>query len=421
MKHKSTLRYQLNSIFLYIAGLVLTMPVMAMQMDHAMQRDSSLPKVCRNKNAIPSMQCASATSSHFDNKGTLWVSWYDSGHIYLSQSMDKGKSFKPAIVVNRSPELVYADGENRPKLAFGNNGEIYVSWTQKLTEKRFSGHIRFSRSVDNGKTFSVPLTVNDHLAVTSHRFDSMAVNQNGDIYIAWLDKRDLLAAKQAGKAYNGSAIYYALSTDNGKSFLNNTKIADTSCECCRTAIAIDTDQLPVIVWRHIFGDNIRDHAIVKFSQKNSPGVMKRLSYDKWHIEGCPHHGPSISIAEDGIYHTTWFNNAPDSHGLFYANSKDQTGSFSKPMSFGDYDKSASHAHVLSLGKHVYITWKEFDGKQSSVFVIRSSDSGQSWSKAERLASSSSTVDYPFLITDNKSVYVSWHKLGEKYQLIKVAE
>ena len=96
-----------------------------------------------------------------------------------------------------------------------------------------------------------------------------------------------------------------------------------------------------------------------------------MSHDNWQIKGCPHHGPAISIADDGVYHITWFNNAPDSHGLFYVSSVNKAANFSTPLNFGDYEKSASHPDVLSLGKHVYIVWKEFDGKISLItgFVI----------------------------------------------------
>jgi len=380
----------------------------------------AIPKVCKKSAAMPTLRCAQTTTAAFDKQGTLWVAWYNTGHVYLSRSTDKGKTFNQPVTVNRIPENVYARGENRPKIAFGNRGEIYLSWTQKLTQKRFSGHIRFSRSVDGGQHFSDPLTVNDHREVTSHRFDALAVNDNGDIYIAWLDKRDLLAAKKAGKKYNGAALYYALSTDGGKTFHKNKKIADNSCQCCRVVMAMDKQQLPVIVWRHIFGDNIRDHGIVTFSQSDQANKPKRLSFDKWHIEGCPHHGPAISIADDGVYHITWFNNAPDSHGLFYVNSVNNAHSFSTPLNFGDYDKSAAHPHVLSLGKHVYIVWKEFDGKQSTLNIMQSGNAGKSWSPATKLATTRSASDHPFLIKNGQEVYVSWHRVGDEYHLIRVS-
>lgn len=261
---------------LLCVGLVLSQPGVAMKMNHSKDKQA-LPNSCKKKSLIPSIRCTATTSAHFDKQGILWVAWYASGHVYVSRSSDKGQSFNPPVIVNRSPELVYAKGENRPKLAFGSKGEIYISWTQKLTEKRFSGHIRFARSLDGGKHFSDPITVNDHLGVTSHRFDALAVNEKGDIYIAWLDKRDLLAAKKLNKKYNGAALYYAVSTNAGKSFRKNKKIADSSCQCCRVAMAMNNRELPVIVWRHIYGDNIRDHGIVNFVKRDLAAKPKRLS------------------------------------------------------------------------------------------------------------------------------------------------
>ena len=393
----------------------------AEQGGHEHKKNKNHSKVCSDISVAPDLKCALAPTAAFDRNGRVWVVWGYAGHVYINHSDDQGQTFSQPVTVNRVPEFIYAKGENRPKIAFGPSNEIYISWTQKLTEKRFSGHIRFSRSLDEGKSYSGPLIVNDHREITSHRFDAMAVNNKGHIYIAWLDKRDLLAAKKAGNKYNGAALYYALSTDGGKSFHKNRKIADNSCQCCRVAMAIDNKQLPVIVWRHIFDKNIRDHGIVTFSKMDEANKPIRLTHDNWHIEGCPHHGPAISIADDDVYHVTWFNNAPEHHGLFYANSFDKAVSFSTPISVGDYKKSAAHSHVLGLGKQVYIVWKEFDGEQSSLYLMHSSDSGKSWSSNKQLATTSAATDHPFLINDKNNIYISWHRTGEEYKLLHVTK
>lgn len=415
LNQKKTFR----NFFYLCLGLVIFISGCAQIGGHANHKQA-MTKKCKNSTGLSTLQCASTASASFDKQGILWVAWFDAGHVYVSRSADKGQTFNLPVTVNRIPENVYAKGENRPKIAFGTKGEIYLSWTQKLSQKRFSGHIRFSRSIDGGEHFFDPITVNDHREITSHRFDALAVNDKGYIYVAWLDKRDLLAAKKAGKKYNGAALYYALSTDAGKTFRKNKKIADNSCQCCRVVMAMDKEQLPVIVWRHIFGDNIRDHGIVTFSQANQVNKLKRLSHDNWHIEGCPHHGPAISIADDDVYHVTWFNNAPDSHGLFYANSTNKAVSFSTPLNFGNYEKSAGHPHVLSLAKDVYIVWKEFDGKQSTLYLMQSNNSGKSWSSPRQLATTSSVSDHPFLTNDGQQVYVSWHRIGEEYRLIQIS-
>ena len=382
---------------------------------HAMH-GAATPTVCAKPDALASLRCGRAPSAVFDSNGRLWLAWVFAGHVYVNFSDNKGKTLSSPVVVNTVPEKIAARGENRSKIVIDKNGNVYVSWTQKL-HKRYSGHIRFSRSINGGKNFSDPITVNDHLEITSHRFESLAVNEEGDIFIAWLDKRDKLASKEKGKDYIGAAVYFAISKDGGKTFQHNKKVVDHSCECCRTAMAIDRDGLPVILWRHIFGKNTRDHALVKLTAYDQVGEVMRASFDNWQVDGCPHHGPSISISNEGVYHLTWFNNAIERHGLFYANTKDQGQTFSKAINFGNYKASAAHPQVMSLGNKVYLLWKEFDGKQSSLLSMQSSDKGKSWSAPRILLQTTSANDHPFLIRDGEQVYAAWHRRGKDYRLL----
>src|SRR5690606_23570859 len=131
-----------------------------------------------------------------------------------------------------------ADGENRPKIAFGPRDEIYVSWTSPSSEK-FTGDIRFTRSLDGGKSWSAPAVVHRDRQLITHRFESMLVDGAGRIWVAWIDKRDLGKAEAAGQEYAGAAIYYAYSDDRGATWRGDYKLADHSCECCRIALALD--------------------------------------------------------------------------------------------------------------------------------------------------------------------------------------
>ena len=355
-----------------------------------------------------------AVTSFFDENGKLWLASIRDHHVYVSYSDDHGVTRSAPVKVNVEPENILGDGENRPKLIV-REGIVYVSYTQGLA-KPMTGDIRFSRSTDGGRSFSTPITVNDNHDVISHRFDSMGVNGNGHIYIAWLDKRDLHAAQKSGEKYSGAAIYYAMSDDGGVSFRPNVKIADHVCECCRTAMAIDSDGYPVVTWRHIYETNIRDHALVKLDGKMAP---VRVSRENWEIAACPHHGPSISIASDDVYHVSWFSNAPEQHGLFYTHSTDQGKTFSKPLNFGNAEAQPAHPYVFSSGKRVYLVWKEFDGERTHILGMHSSDGGKSWSAAEKLAATSDVSDSPLLISDSNRVYLSWNTKNEGYRLIEI--
>jgi len=358
-----------------------------------------------------------AVTATFDAKGRLWLASVKDGHVMVSHSDNQGKTFSTPVLVNPELEFVAADGENRPKILVAGNGNIYVSYTQSM-ETPFAGNVRFSRSVDGGKSFSTPVTVNDNLEPFTHRFDSMGINERGQIYIAWLDKRDASDANKKGEKYSGIAVYYAVSDDEGKSFRANIKAADHSCECCRVAMAMDTDGTPVIAWRQIYGKNVRDHAMLRLDGKSQP---VRVSNDNWEVDACPHHGPAISIASDGVYHFVWFNNAPERHGLFYAYSSDQGKNFSVPMNFGNFKAQASHPYVLSLGQRVFIAWKEFDGEAGGIYLMRSSDGGKSWSMPRKIASTADASDHPWLIADGEKAYLSWNTLAEGYRLVALAD
>ena len=147
--------------------------------------------VCSDPALPARLNCAPAPSARFDHNGRLWLVWSHGGHVYVNHSDDQGKSFSSPVIVNRKPEAISARGENRPKIMPARDGRIFVSWIMPL-EKRFSGHVRFSVSNDGGEHFSDPIIVNDNLDITGHRFEGMAVNAKGEVFIAWLDKRDRL-------------------------------------------------------------------------------------------------------------------------------------------------------------------------------------------------------------------------------------
>lgn len=358
-----------------------------------------------------------SASAAFDAKGRLWLATVKDGSVWVSHSENRGQSFGTPVRVNATPEHVAAEGENRPKIIAAANDHVYVSWTQSLAQP-FSGDVRFARSIDGGQTFSLPVTVNDNRELITHRFETMAMDQHGWIHLVWLDKRDQNTAVARGEKYAGLAVYHAVSKNDGVTFSTNKNIADHSCECCRTALAVDSDGTPVAFWRHIFGKNIRDHAMRRLDGK-SPLI--RVTHDQWEVEGCPHHGPALAIGSDGTYHFTWFTDAPAQPGLFYSRSKDRGRSFSLPMHFGNPEAQAAHPYVLSQGTQVHLVWKEFDGTKTTVRALVSRNHGASWSAPQTIATATSASDHPLLISEGNRVYLAWNTEKEGFRLIEIPE
>jgi len=384
--------------------------------DKKMSHKHEKKGVCADTKAPPLSKCADTVTATFDNKGVLWAVWTNNQAIYVQSSTDKGKNFTAPMLVNAKPEAVAAENESRPKIKVDAKGNIYLTWVIMLDKKR-SSYVRFSRSTDGGKSFSTPVTVNDDLQVIRHRFDSLAVGKNGEIFVVWLDARDYEAAKKAGKEVKGLSLYYTVSTDGGKHFAPNKSIADHVCECCRIDTAVAPDNTPVVVWRHIFEGGIRDHALVKFKDWQTPYAPQRLSKEQWQIDACPHHGPALSISDSGIYHAVWFSGAANKQGLFYAYSTDGGKSFSESVNFGK--EGTSHPYVLALNKQVFITWQHFDGKVNRAFIMTSNDEGKTWSTPEIIAQTAEMADEPFLVSDEQNVYLSWQSAQKDYQLIAI--
>lgn len=364
---------------------------------------------------MPSLQCAKAPSASFGPDGKLWLAWVFSGHVYVQHSVDHGKTFTQPLSVNRVPEKIAARAENRAKIQLDKKGNIYLSWTQSLN-KPYTGNIRFSRSLDGGQSFSQPITVNDDRQEISHRFDALAVSDDGHVFISWLDKRDAQTAREQNKDYIGGALYYSYSDNQGQSFSKNMNLSDNSCVCCRIAMDLDNDNLPVIAWRDIYGNDvnnqIRDHSLLTFSSAQQPAKKIRLSNEQWNIDGCPHHGPALDVDSNNVIHSTWFNDTDSDHVLFYGNSANDY----KAFGFGQVDKQSAHPFVQALGETVYLVWKEFDGKETAILMKTSKDSGISWSKPTTVITTKGSSDHPLLVKNSGNVYLSWHSTIEGYCL-----
>lgn len=361
------------------------------------------------------------TSAAVDKEGRLWVVTKEAAggeqFVVLQTSADMGKTWSPPRRIQQESEPIAARGEERPKIAFGNRGEIYIAYTKPVAKPHI-GEIRFVRSLDGGRTFSKPVTVHANRDAITHAFGSMIVDRAGRIYIAWIDGRGAEEAKARRASYAGSALYYAVSIDGGATFKGDYKVADHTCECCRISLALNPAGNPVALWRHVFSPNIRDHALAGLTPDGKPQPVARATFDDWRINACPHHGPSVAYAPDGTRHQVWFNGKEgDDGGVLYATAA-PAGKLSKPVSLGT--AQASHADVAVHGKHIAVVWKQFDGQSTAILARLSDDGGATWLE-KALARTSAESDKPYLITSLAGIVLVWHTQNEGIRAIRTGK
>ena len=346
-----------------------------------------------------------------DEDGRLWLAKVENQRLLVSWSKDEGRSFSSPAVVTPEPENILVDGENRPKIAVARDGTLLLTWIQSLPQK-YSGNVRFARSIDSGQTFTVPITLNDDGRITSHRFDSLAIDGDGRVVVTWLDARDRDAAKERGEDYAGVSLYSRQSFDNGGSFGRNRKFQEHTCECCRTALTWTKDG-PVVLWRNIYGTNTRDFAIANLDK----GGVRRVARDEWQIDACPHNGGSLATDRRGQLHLVWFTNGTARQGLFYKRIDGQWES--QPFPIGNPAAQANHASVVAAGETIILTWREFDGHVYSAQMMYSNDSGESWSEPLRLMESDGATDYPVPLIGGRKVLVVWNTAKEGLRILPI--
>ena len=352
----------------------------------------------------------------FDAQGVLWAVHKDGGHIAVSRSDDAGRTWSKPMRVNNVIEPTDSGADARPKIALGAGGEIYVTWTRPLG-KPYTGEIRFARSLDGGRSFSNPLTVHADRQEITHRFDSVAVNNKGQVFVAWIDKRDgVVAARRGpGPEYRGAAVYYAVSDNRGASFRGDYKLAEHSCECCRIALRPQEDGSVLAMWRHVFAPNIRDHALARMTPEGRAGEVRRVTFDDWRVDVCPHHGPSLDMDANGRLHAVWFTQAPKNSGVFYGRLRD--GGVDLQRRIGG--ATAEHADLAVSGNRVAVAWKEFDGTHSRLRAMLSDDAGEHWRERE-LAATAEASDHPRVLLRAGAFHVFWNTRREPLLTVALA-
>ncbi len=146
------------------------------------------------------------------NRDHIFVLWQEiifsggshGGEILFSRSIDRGQSFSEPLNLSNTPagagkgRLTFQRWDNGSlDLAVDREGTIYATWTE------YEGSLQISRSIDDGKSFSEPVTVagdDDSPA----RGPSIAITSDDIIHMVWAVGED-----RAGD------IHYTHSTGNG--------------------------------------------------------------------------------------------------------------------------------------------------------------------------------------------------------------
>ncbi|MCM3869875.1 MAG: glycoside hydrolase [Pyrinomonadaceae bacterium] len=276
--------------------------------------------------------------------GSVYIVWVNHSQakqsdVMIARFTGDGHMQGAAVRVNSQPGVATAWRGDPPTVAVAPDHTIFVGWTARVESE--SGHatnLYLSSSRDQGQTFSAPVRVNDDLKPATHGMHSLAVGNDGRVYVAWLDERNIvpmkdkkMGAKTAGHHMESNRdVFFSSSTDGGRTFTLNQQIASDVCPCCKTALASGPEGSVYLSWRQVLPGDFRHIAVASSADGgktfNKPVIV---SDDQWMIKGCPVSGATLVAGTDGRLRVLWYAGGENTQqGIYWSESQDGGRTFS---------------------------------------------------------------------------------------------
>jgi hypothetical protein len=280
--------------------------------------------------------------------------------LYYVSSNDLGESWSEPQRINHIPGEVSDHGENSAQLFFSPDElTLYAFWNAR--DVKGGSHVRFSRGAAMMTAWSPAVTLDDDPLPNSHGFQGAGVGPDGTLYAAWLDMREREAAKTGDYTAGAAAVYVTRSTDGGKTWSKNVRVARDVCPCCRAAFGFTGGRV-VVAWRGVDSGDMRDVYAATSADSGATWSKPAPVYrDNWKIKGCPHVGPSLATVGDKLF-VVWFSEAGGKPGIFYSTTTNgERFSPRVPLSEGTVDPS--HPFATAYENRLAVTFKARDPRE----------------------------------------------------------
>jgi hypothetical protein len=229
-----------------------------------------------------------------DAEGVLHVVYGLDHGAYYVRSADNGTTFTAPVKVNSTGLVETKMGERGPKLAVGSDGTLHVVWMDEWAPgvKTF---VRYSRSVDDGKSFAAPKAVS---AMSGVDGSTLTADGKGHVLAFWH-----VMADPKPKVKEATWLHVARSSDNGATFGPTEKVSITNltglaCSMCMMRGRTGTDGSVYLAFRSA-QDSIRDFYVLKGRPTEAGFTALRVNEDNWNLDQCPMCGPELTFAPNG--------------------------------------------------------------------------------------------------------------------------
>ena len=238
-----------------------------------------------------------------DSNEAVNITWGDTlgggRRVMFARSTDQGETFAEPVNISRSPGDAF-----EPEIAVDQNGAINIAWEDTAPG---ANSIMFSRSTDEGKTFSTPLQVSKGTAVASEAH--IASDSAGRLSVVWVQGNE--DEKQA---------YYARSTDGGQTFSDPITLSNTEGASISKPVVTTFQNTVYVAYQNEVRRDMQVY-LVKSEDAgasfSNPVQVSNADNNKGRA-----HSAAMVVDSKGVLHIVWIDASivGDDEGLlFYSN------------------------------------------------------------------------------------------------------
>jgi hypothetical protein len=226
---------------------------------------------------------AMVPDAEVDSDGVIHVAYFADDDIYYTKSSDDGKSFSNPLRVNAEAGFASGGAFRGPDIAVGGDGRVHVVWYnagyQQKRPKEEWG-VMYSRLNAGSLVFEKARNLNGK---PSDNF-SLAADGSGHVAVVWM----------------AGGIFVNSSKDGGKTFAAPVDLKVDPCECCGSRALYAKDGVLSVLYRDK-ADNIRDTYLAQIPSEGT-AVSRNLKISKtpWLITSCPMTGGFLGRSMGGL-------------------------------------------------------------------------------------------------------------------------
>jgi len=277
--------------------------------------------------------------------------------IFFTKSEDNGTTFSKPINLSNSLQ----NSNNQEISAFNEN--VYVVWQDIDQNNNKNSSIIFKRSIDSGNTFNdaaIQLANNTNNAYPK-------VNSYQDyVYIVWNSENNSLS-----KDIENSGLFFIKSSDKGNTFENSIRIVHNNFG--ESQISVSKDEV-LIGWGGLHAKNIKDIYFVKSDDNGTsftdPYTIQVTKPENKNYSDKINHPTNVEIAHDDPSNIVWQDViSKENQDIFIANIKNDFPS-TKIVNLSNNTGISECPQIAVSNNHIYIVWEDITPGNHEILFIK---------------------------------------------------